>query len=216
MQFTHEHLEIQKTLQALHRRGDQSARRRMGGRGDLPGARGVQAAGRAGPARADQAGGLRRRRLDYSYAMAMAEALGHIDCGGVPMAIGVQTDMCNAGAGALRQRRTAPRVPRAGHRRRHGRLHRRERARRRQRRRRHQEPRAQGRRRLPHHRPEDVDHQQPAGRLDVHAGQHRRRPGAQEQVAGDGADARWNGKLTRASRWRRRSARSACIRATPG
>jgi len=31
--------------------------------------------------------------LDYSYAMVMAEALGLIDCGGVPMAIGVQTDM---------------------------------------------------------------------------------------------------------------------------
>ena len=31
--------------------------------------------------------------LDYSYSMAMAEALGHIDCGGIPMAIGVQTDM---------------------------------------------------------------------------------------------------------------------------
>jgi citronellyl-CoA dehydrogenase len=32
--------------------------------------------------------------LDYSYSIAMAEALGHIDCGGIPMAIGVQTDMC--------------------------------------------------------------------------------------------------------------------------
>src|SRR3569623_2857485 len=31
--------------------------------------------------------------LDYSYSVAMAEALGHIECGGVPMAIGVQTDM---------------------------------------------------------------------------------------------------------------------------
>ena len=31
--------------------------------------------------------------LDYSYAMVMAETLGHIKCGGVPMAIGVQTDM---------------------------------------------------------------------------------------------------------------------------
>jgi len=31
--------------------------------------------------------------LDYSYAAAMAEALAHIRCGGVPMAIGVQTDM---------------------------------------------------------------------------------------------------------------------------
>jgi len=32
--------------------------------------------------------------LDYSHSIAMAEALGHIDCGGIPMAIGVQTDMC--------------------------------------------------------------------------------------------------------------------------
>ncbi len=32
--------------------------------------------------------------LDYSYAMVFAEELGHIHCGGVPMAIGVQTDMC--------------------------------------------------------------------------------------------------------------------------
>src|SRR5438128_12196127 len=31
--------------------------------------------------------------LDYSFGVAMAEALGHIQCGGVPMAIGVQTDM---------------------------------------------------------------------------------------------------------------------------
>ncbi|SLN29290.1 acyl-CoA dehydrogenase family protein [Oceanibacterium hippocampi] len=31
--------------------------------------------------------------LDYSYATAVAEALGHIACGGVPMAVGVQTDM---------------------------------------------------------------------------------------------------------------------------
>jgi citronellyl-CoA dehydrogenase len=31
--------------------------------------------------------------LDYSYSLAMAETLGHIRCGGVPMAIGVQTDM---------------------------------------------------------------------------------------------------------------------------
>ena len=31
--------------------------------------------------------------LDFSYALVMAEALGHIRCGGVPMAIGVHTDM---------------------------------------------------------------------------------------------------------------------------
>jgi citronellyl-CoA dehydrogenase len=31
--------------------------------------------------------------LDYSYSMVMAEGLGHCECSGVPMAIGVQTDM---------------------------------------------------------------------------------------------------------------------------
>jgi len=31
--------------------------------------------------------------LDYSYAVVMAETLGHINCGAIPMAIGVQTDM---------------------------------------------------------------------------------------------------------------------------
>ena len=31
--------------------------------------------------------------LDYSYAAAMNETLSHINCGGIPMAIGVQTDM---------------------------------------------------------------------------------------------------------------------------
>src|SRR5471030_2278330 len=32
--------------------------------------------------------------LDFSYSLAMAEALGNCACGGVPMSIGVQTDMC--------------------------------------------------------------------------------------------------------------------------
>jgi len=32
--------------------------------------------------------------LDFSYSMVMAEELGAAHCGGVPMAIGVQTDMC--------------------------------------------------------------------------------------------------------------------------
>ncbi|MEM1206765.1 MAG: acyl-CoA dehydrogenase family protein [Acidobacteriota bacterium] len=32
--------------------------------------------------------------LDWSYSMVMAETLGHIRCGGIPMAIGVHTDMC--------------------------------------------------------------------------------------------------------------------------
>ena len=31
--------------------------------------------------------------LDYRYSVAMAEAMGNIHCGGIPMAVAVQTDM---------------------------------------------------------------------------------------------------------------------------
>src|ERR1700759_4295542 len=40
--------------------------------------------------------------LDYSYALMMAEELGVIKCGGVPMAIGVQTDMATPALARLR------------------------------------------------------------------------------------------------------------------
>ena len=51
--------------------------------------------------------------LDYSYAMVMAEELGHINCGSVPMAIGVQTDMATPalaryGSDELRKEFLAP------------------------------------------------------------------------------------------------------------
>jgi citronellyl-CoA dehydrogenase len=53
--------------------------------------------------------------LDYSWSVAMAEALGHIDCGGVPMAIGVQTDMATPalarfGSDELRREFLAPAI----------------------------------------------------------------------------------------------------------
>ena len=32
--------------------------------------------------------------LDFSYSVVMAEAIAKIECGGVPLALGVQTDMC--------------------------------------------------------------------------------------------------------------------------
>ncbi len=94
MQYTHEHLEIQKTLKRFidaeinpHVDEWEAAEifpahevfKKLGTLG-LLGLTKPEAFGGAG--------------LDYSYAVAMAEALGHIDCGGVPMAIGVQTDMC--------------------------------------------------------------------------------------------------------------------------
>ena len=53
--------------------------------------------------------------LDYSYAVAMAEELGHIPAGGVGLAIGVQTDMCTPalarfGSEELKQEFLAPSI----------------------------------------------------------------------------------------------------------
>jgi len=53
--------------------------------------------------------------LDFSYSMAMAEALGDCNCGGVPMAIGVHTDMCTPalarfGSDDLRREFLAPAI----------------------------------------------------------------------------------------------------------
>ncbi|MFZ2653203.1 MAG: acyl-CoA dehydrogenase family protein [Burkholderiaceae bacterium] len=53
--------------------------------------------------------------LDYSYSVVMAQALGDIACGGVPMAIGVQTDMATPalarfGSDALRREFLAPAI----------------------------------------------------------------------------------------------------------
>ncbi len=53
--------------------------------------------------------------LDFSYSAVMAEALGHCNCGGVPMAIGVQTDMSTPalarfGSDELRREFLAPSI----------------------------------------------------------------------------------------------------------
>ena len=93
MQFTHEHLEIQKTLKRFI---DEKINPHVD---DWEAAeifpahevfKGLGKLGLLGLTKPEEFGGA---GLDYSYAMAMAETLGHIHCGGVPMAIGVQTDM---------------------------------------------------------------------------------------------------------------------------
>ncbi|NJD31994.1 MAG: acyl-CoA dehydrogenase [Gammaproteobacteria bacterium] len=53
--------------------------------------------------------------LDFSYSMVMAEAIGAANCGGVPMAIGVHTDMCTPalarfGTDELREEFLAPAI----------------------------------------------------------------------------------------------------------
>ncbi|MDB5914438.1 MAG: acyl-CoA dehydrogenase [Ramlibacter sp.] len=93
MDYSHEHLQIQKTLkrfideeinphvdewEAAEMFPAHQVFKRLGELGLL------------GLTKPEEFGGA---GLDYSYSLAMAEALGHIECGGVPMAIGVQTDM---------------------------------------------------------------------------------------------------------------------------
>ena len=94
MHYTHEHLEIQNTLKRfidaeINPHVDEweaaemfPAHEVFKKLGDL---------GLLGLTKPEAYGGS---GLDYSYAVAMAETLGHIGCGGIPMAIGVQTDMC--------------------------------------------------------------------------------------------------------------------------
>ncbi len=115
MQFTHEHLEIQKTLkrfidEKINPHVDEweaaeifPAHEVFKGLGDL---------GLLGLTKPQEFGGA---GLDYSYSMAMTETLGHIHCGGVPMAIGVQTDMATPalarfGSDELRREFLAPAI----------------------------------------------------------------------------------------------------------
>ena len=93
MQFTQEHEEIRRTLKRVidneinpyvdeWEKAEQFPAHEVFKKlGDL---------GLLGLTKPEADGGM---GLDYSYAMVMAETLGHIKCGGVPMAIGVQTDM---------------------------------------------------------------------------------------------------------------------------
>ena len=94
MQLTHEHEQIRDTLgrfidehinphvDAWEEAEQFPAHQVFKGLGDL---------GLLGLTKPTEYGGA---GLDYSYGMVMAETLGRIRCGGVPMAIGVQTDMC--------------------------------------------------------------------------------------------------------------------------
>ncbi|MBK6866092.1 MAG: acyl-CoA dehydrogenase family protein [Ideonella sp.] len=115
MQFTHEHDEIRRTLkrfiddeinpqvEAWEAAEIFPAHEVFGKLGKL---------GLLGLTKPEAYGGS---GLDYSYSVAMAEALGDIRCGGVPMAIGVQTDMATPavarfGSDALRREFLAPAI----------------------------------------------------------------------------------------------------------
>jgi citronellyl-CoA dehydrogenase len=115
MQLTHEHQELQRGLKRFidaeinphvdewEEAGIFPAHEVFKKMGDL---------GFLGLCKPVEYGGL---GLDYSYSVVMAEALGRIQCGGIPMAIGVQTDMCTPalarfGSDALRREFLVPAI----------------------------------------------------------------------------------------------------------
>jgi citronellyl-CoA dehydrogenase len=93
MQFTQEHEEIRRTTRAIIER-DVNPFVDEWEKNDIFPAHQVfkkfGQAGLLGISKPVEFGGM---GLDYSYSMVMAEELGTINCGGVPMALGVQTDM---------------------------------------------------------------------------------------------------------------------------
>jgi citronellyl-CoA dehydrogenase len=115
MRFTHEHLELQRNLKRfidseINPHVDAWEEAEMFPAKEL--FRKMGALGFLGISKPEQFGGL---GLDYSYSVAMAETLGHIHCGGVPMAIGVQTDMATPalarfGSDELRAQFLAPAI----------------------------------------------------------------------------------------------------------
>jgi len=115
MQFTQEHEELKRTVErfveneinphvdAWEAAGIFPAHQLFKKLGDL---------GLLGLTRPEAYGGA---GLDYSYSVVMAEALGNTRCGGVPMAIGVQTDMATPalarfGSDELRREFLAPAI----------------------------------------------------------------------------------------------------------
>ena len=115
MQFSHEHREVQKTLkrfidERINPHVDEWEAAEMFPAHEV--FKGLGELGLLGLTKPEAHGGA---GLDYSFSVAMAEALGHIHCGGVPMAIGVQTDMATPalarfGSEALKAQFLAPAI----------------------------------------------------------------------------------------------------------
>ncbi|WP_374585596.1 acyl-CoA dehydrogenase family protein [Pseudoduganella sp.] len=115
MEYSHEHLELQRNLKRFIDSDINPFVDEWEAAEIFPAKevfRKLGALGMLGVSKPVAYGGL---GLDYSYSMAMAEALGHIRCGGVPMAIGVQTDMATPaltrfGSDELRREFLAPAI----------------------------------------------------------------------------------------------------------
>jgi citronellyl-CoA dehydrogenase len=92
--YTSEHLEVQRSARKLIESEINPHVDEWEAKGIFPAHevfRKFGAIGLLGITKPQAFGGL---GLDYSFSIAFAEVLGEITCGGVPLAIGVQTDMC--------------------------------------------------------------------------------------------------------------------------
>ena len=123
--------------------------------------------------------------LDFSYSTVLAEELGRCHSGGVAMAIGVHTDMCTPALAKFGSDDLRPGIPRTLDCGRPRRVCGDQRTRSGLRRGCRKDLRPQGGRGLRAAGHQDVDHQRPAGRLDVLPGEYLRGPAAPEQVALD-------------------------------
>ena len=115
MQFTPEHEQIRRTLRTIIDRDINPHVDQWEEDGIFPAHEVFKKLGDAGLLgihKPVEYGGM---GLDYSYALVMAEELGHINCGSVPMAVGVQTDMATPalaryGSDELRKEFLAPSI----------------------------------------------------------------------------------------------------------
>ena len=115
MQFTQEHAEIRRTLRAIIDKDINPHVDQWEEDGIFPAHAVFKKLGDAGLLGINKPTEFGGMGLDYSYAMVMAEELGHIHCGSVPMAIGVQTDMATPalaryGSDELRREFLAPSI----------------------------------------------------------------------------------------------------------
>ena len=93
MQFTQEHEELKRTVERFVENEINPYVDEWEAAGIFPAHQLFKKLGDLGLLGLTKPEGFGGAGLDYSYSVVMAEALGNTRCGGVPMAIGVQTDM---------------------------------------------------------------------------------------------------------------------------
>ena len=115
MQFTHEHEQLQRTVRRFVDEEINPHVDEWEEAGQAPLHEIFAKLGRLGLLGLNKPEEYGGAALDYSYSLVLAEALGHCRCGGVPMAVGVQTDMATPalarfGSDELRREFLAPSI----------------------------------------------------------------------------------------------------------